>query len=262
MRNQPPLLLHFKISHFNEKVRWALDFKSWPHRRKALVPGLHVPRARWISGQNQLPVLCMPGRALPGSNHILEFIEKQRPDPPLFPRDAAGYRRALGLQQYFDEEVAPELRRLFWACYVSHPAMAARMACDGESPMLQALWRAMFPALLPVFSGNLGLDRATLQSARQRMPKHFDYLESEIGSGGYLVGDHFTVADLCAAAVMTAVIRPPQFPYPLPEPWPTELIELRASVAHRPGFKWVMDIYARHRGRSSEVLAPPVSNQD
>ena len=71
-----------------------------------------------------------------------------------------------------------------------------------------------------------------------------------------VVGERFGVADLAAAAVMTAIIRPPEFPYPLPEPWPPELVGLRASVADHPGFRWVLQIYARHRGTSSEIGAP------
>jgi hypothetical protein len=67
------------------------------------------------------------------------------------------------------------------------------------------------------------------------------------------VGDRFGVADLAAAAVMTAIVRPPEFPYPLPEPWPSALVELRQGVAGRPGFRWVLDIYARHRGVSCEI---------
>src|SRR5512134_1068032 len=97
--------------------------------------------------------------------------------------------------------------------------------------------------------GSMGLS----SGARGRLQSHVDRLESEIGANGYLVGDRFGVADLAAAAVMTAMIRPPEFPYPLPEPWPPELLELRASVAHRPGFRWVLDIYARHRGTSCEI---------
>jgi hypothetical protein len=38
----------------------------------------------------------------------------------------------------------------------------------------------------------------------------------------------------------------------LPEPWPRALLELRASVAELPAFRWVLDIYERHRGTSSE----------
>jgi hypothetical protein len=31
--------------------------------------------------------------------------------------------------------------------------------------------------------------------------------------------------------------------------------EFRASLKDRPGFKWVEDMYARHRGMSAEVAA-------
>jgi glutathione S-transferase len=248
-----PLLLHFRISHFNEKVRWALDHKRWPHRRRALVPGLHIPGARLFSGQNRLPAIRIGGRVIAGSDRILEEIERLRPEPPLYPRDSAGRERALAIQKHFDEEVAPDLRRLFWECYVPHPALGARMACDGAGAATRLLWRALFPVLLPVFSANLGLDHATLERAHRRLPEHFDRLEAEIGPSGYLVGDGFGLADLCAASIMTALVRPPQFPYPLPVPWPLELAELRRSVEHRRGFRWVLDMYARHRDPSAEM---------
>jgi glutathione S-transferase len=35
------VLWHLEISHYNEKVRWALDYKSIPHVRKTPLPGLH-----------------------------------------------------------------------------------------------------------------------------------------------------------------------------------------------------------------------------
>jgi glutathione S-transferase len=99
------------------------------------------------------------------------------------------------------------------------------------------------------------MGREQLDGARRRLDGYFDRLESEIGSSGYLVGERFGVADLVAAAVMTAIIRPPQFPYPLPEPWPPELSDLRASISHRAGFRWVLDIYERHRGASYEITS-------
>jgi glutathione S-transferase len=99
----------------------------------------------------------------------------------------------------------------------------------------------------------MGMDREQLDQSRARLSTYFDRLESEIQPSGYLVGDRFGVADLAAAAVMTAIIRPPQFSYPLPEPWPAELVELRESVSRRAGYAWVLDIYAHHRGESSEI---------
>ena len=249
----PPCLLHFRVSHYNEKVRWALDHKRWPHVRQALVPGFHVPRVRLLTGQNKLPVLVIDGAPLVGSNRILAEIERQRPDPPLYPADPAERARALAIEAFFDEEVAPDVRRLFWSAYLDRTAECARMATDGFGAGTRLVWRTFFPLMRPLFRRNMGVDAAGVHRARKRLGAYLDRLESAIGPSGYLVGDRFGVADLAAAAVMTAIIRPPEFPYPLPEPWPPELVQLRESVAGRAGFRWVLDIYARHRGTSSEI---------
>ena len=45
-----PVLWQFKYSHYNEKARWALDFKRIPHRRRSLLPGLHIPPILWMTG--------------------------------------------------------------------------------------------------------------------------------------------------------------------------------------------------------------------
>jgi glutathione S-transferase len=255
----PPRLWHFRVSHYNEKVRWALDYKRWPHTRKTLVPGFHIAAARWLSGQNQLPILRVDGHVLAGSARILDEIERLRPDPPLFPADPQARQRALEIQAYFDEQVAPDLRRLFWSTYIQRPADCARMATDGALASTRLVWRALFPVMRPLLGTNMGLSVNELTAARQRLQSYFDRLESEIGASGYLVGDRFGIADLAAAAVMTAIIRPPEFSYPLPQPWPPELVELRASVADHPGCRWVLAIYARHRGTSSEIGAGTAS---
>jgi len=252
--DRPPRLWHFRVSHYNEKVRWALDFKRWPHVRTALIGGFHIPVARWLSGQTKLPVIALDGEVIAGSSRILEAIERRRPEPPLFPADPEARRRALAIEAYFDEEVAPDLRRLFWSAYLDDPGAAARMATDGFGAGTRALWRTAFPLMRPLIRRNMGITASQLDAARARLGTYFDRLAAEIGPSGYLVGDRFGVADLCAAAVMTAIVRPPEFPYPLPEPWPAALAALRASIAGHRACRWVLEIYARHRGTSCEIV--------
>lgn len=250
-----PIVWHFRVSHYNEKVRWALDYKGLPHIRRTLIPGFHLPVARWISGQNMLPIIRLGDEVIAGSNHVLLELERRWPEPRLFPQDPVQLQRALDIQAYFDEQVAPELRRLFWSTYINDSAQCARMATDGASAATRAIWQWAFPLTRPLFRKNMGINPGLLASARTRMSGHFDRLQREIGPSGYLVGEQFSVADLTAAAVMTAIIRPPEFPYPLPEPWPEELVAMRQSVARHPAFQWVMDIYTKHRSPSREVTA-------
>ena len=60
---RPPVLWHFPISHFNEKARWALDWKRIPHVLRALALS-YVPRALWATGQAKLPILFLDGKAI------------------------------------------------------------------------------------------------------------------------------------------------------------------------------------------------------
>ena len=248
-----PRLIHFRVSHYNEKVRWALDFKRWAHRRKALVPGFHILGLQLTTGQRKTPVLEIDGTRLIGSAHIIDELERRRPDPPLYPADEAGKARALALQTWFDDEVAPDLRRLFWSTYIADSAACARMSTAGASRPARAAFRLLFPVMRPLFKRNMGLDRTHLEAARAGLGTIFDRLEAEIGPSGYLVGDRFGLADLVAAAVMAAIIRPPEFSYPLPAPLPAPLLEMRADLAGRRGYQWVLETFARHRGPSAEV---------
>jgi glutathione S-transferase len=77
-----------------------------------------------------------------------------------------------------------------------------------------------------------------------------DRIESEPGGGEFLVGDRFTVADLTAAALLYPLVWPPQYPYELLEPPPSEF---RDSVPEHPTVGWIGDTYRRHRGLSAAV---------
>ncbi len=80
-----------------------------------------------------------------------------------------------------------------------------------------------------------------------------DRIVSELGPSGHLVGDAFSVADLTAAALLSPIVLPPEFPYPPPGPPPQHLTALRASLEGHPAFRWVLEIYRQHRGTSAAI---------
>src|SRR5207247_715861 len=86
--NNTPLLWHIPLSHYNEKVRWALDYKGIAHRRQVLGPD-YLIRAWRATGQGKLPILFLEGRAIADSTRIIAALEERYPEPPLYPRDAA-----------------------------------------------------------------------------------------------------------------------------------------------------------------------------
>src|SRR5829696_1165196 len=123
----PPVLWHIELSHYNEKARWALDYKGVAHVRKAPMPGLHGAYALAVTrgAQRRLPVLVLAGRRIGDSTAIIEALETYQAEPPLYPADAAERARALELEDYFDESLAPAVRSFGWFHTLDDPDRVA-----------------------------------------------------------------------------------------------------------------------------------------
>jgi glutathione S-transferase len=85
----------FAASHFNEKARWALDWKGLAHRRIAYLPCSHRLPIQRLSGQSQTPVLEMEAAVIAGSAQIIDALERTHPEPALYPADPVQRQRAL-----------------------------------------------------------------------------------------------------------------------------------------------------------------------
>lgn len=248
-RPAAPVLWQFKYSHYNEKARWALDFKRLPHVRRSLLPGPHAPRMLWMTGQKSVPVLVLDGTAIADSTRIIEALERQYPDPPLYPADDAPRRRALELEEFFDEELGPHLRLLWFHKLLADADYTAAQLTVGFRALARRVFRLAFPAVRAVMAADMGINAANAEPARAKVYAALDRLEAELQPSGYLVGDRFSVADLTAAALFSPLVMPPEFPYPLLTPLPAPAAQFRDSLAARRGFQWVADIYRRHRGQ-------------
>lgn len=107
--------------------------------------------------------------------------------------------------------------------------------------------RATAPVARRLVAADYGVNAAGAERARATILEMMNLVEAEIGPSGYLVGDRFSVADLAGAALFTPLISPPERQY-APASIAPALMPLREELSERPGGRWVMDMYARHRG--------------
>jgi glutathione S-transferase len=250
-----PVLWHFPISHYNEKVRWALDFKRIPHQRRALSIG-YVPRALWATGQARLPILFLDGRPIADSTRIIAALEAHRPEPALYPADEAARRRALLLEDFFDEQLGAALRAVILGpLFEREPATAVAVLTTGMGAGARRAAASALPLFAAFYRRRHGINAASVEAGRAKVLAALDRLEAELQPSGYLVGDRFTVADLTAAALLSPLVLPPEFPYPPSGPLPASMAAYRDSLLDRPACRWVLETYRRHRGRSAEVGA-------
>src|SRR5436190_35781 len=131
--DEVPVLWHLKVSNYNEKARWALDYKRVPHRRVAAMPGAHMLVALRLTRRPTMPVLELDGTAIGDSTRIIGALEERYPDPPLYPVDPEERTRALELEDYFDENFGRDIRRVaFWPILLDPEFKRARDAKVAE----------------------------------------------------------------------------------------------------------------------------------
>ena len=83
-----------------------------------------------------------------------------------------------------------------------------------------------------------------------------DFVAAQAAASGYLVGDHFTLADITAACTLATLVRPAHSPMQSPQPLDSLFAGLIAPFQTHPAAQWVRDIYARHRGASADFEGP------
>jgi glutathione S-transferase len=249
----PPLLWHIPFSHFNEKVRWALDFKNIPHRRRP-VGADYLFKAWRATGRGTLPILFLDGRAIGDSTAIIAALEQRQPEPALYPKDPAQLRRALELEEYLDEGLGPSLRAaIVTPLFSEDPELALRVLMTGMPAQAYRNLRPLvriFPAFYrfrhKIKAQRLQQDRATVTQALDRIGR-------ELQPNGYLVGETFSVADLTAAALLSPVLQPAEIQYPLTVSLPDSVRQYQQDLTRHPAAQWSLEMYRRHRGRSAET---------
>jgi glutathione S-transferase len=248
-----PELFQFSFSHYNEKARWALDYKRVPHTRRTLLPGPHMATMLALTGRNtKTPALRTDERVISGSAQIIEWLERQHPEPPLYPKNDKERHEALRLQTWFDGEIGVRVRRaIFWDVLPDGAYLAGFMS-EGFPPMARRLYRVGFPALRVVMKADMKITDAGAAEGRDRTKEALDFVAK---AGGYLVGNKFSVADLTAAALLSVTVFPPEFPATPPEPVSPGFGKWLDRWKRHPGTKWVLDMYRKHRGTSAALAS-------
>jgi glutathione S-transferase len=250
-----PVLWHIRISHYNEKVRWALAWKGVEHERKAPQPPLHMAVALGLTrGRHKtFPVLQLDGETIGDSTAIIAALERRFPEPPLYPEDDAERARALALEDWFDEQLGPHARLLAFH-ELTRDRARMEAAAAHEMPRVPARASGLLASGLRSFVNlrfGVKSDEAA-ELARRRIVEAFDRLEAELGDAEYLVGDRFSVADLTAAALFYPVVQPPDGPRLAFDP-PEALERFRAPLKERRGYRWVEETFRRHRRRTAHA---------
>jgi len=250
------LVLHmFPSSHYNEKARWALDWKGLAHTRIPYLPGPHAPQIKRLSGHTTTPVLVMNGRAIAGSAQIIEALEREFPARPLYPADPALREHSLDVQRHFDDEVGPAVRTVVFAELLHELDTLCAMFTKGQPAWKRRFYRATLPLVKPLIARANAVTPENVPRALARTERALDEAAALIGPSGQIAGAAFTVADLAVASLLAPLVSLAHPDMARPQPVPARVEAMTARFAQHEAIAWVRAQYAKHRPASCAVQA-------
>lgn len=211
-------LYQFAISHYCEKIRWALDYKGLHAEIHSLLPGQHINTIRQLTrADSSVPVLDHDGHIVQGSAQILDYLDATFPDRPLTPADADEKAAALAWEKRLDEQAGPAVRCYSYHHFLQRPKVVVPMLA-AQTPFYNRLaLRLAFSRVDEIMRKWMKINETTAASSRQTMEALLTELDDAYRSRPYLVGDTFTRADLTAASLFSPLFQPPQYPVPWPK---------------------------------------------
>ena len=210
----PAILITIPLSHYCEKARGALDRVGLPYREEPHAPLLHRLATQRNDG-GTVPVLVHGSSRFIDSTAILVHADAVCGGDLLYPRDATLRSEVDALEEQFDTELGPHTRRWAYA-HLLPDAKLLRWLWSRGVPRLES---GLLPVVTPLASR---LVRAAYkvtpegaQRSLERVRGIFRQVDDRLGSLGnlgsgrqFLVGQHFTAADLTFAALAAPMLLP------------------------------------------------------
>lgn len=243
------ILYQFALSHYVEKVRWALEFKKIPYTKKNLIPGPHIITIKRLAKNSTVPLLVHKGKNIQDSTQIIDYLETFQPNPTLNPDGAVAKKEALEWEEYFDQEVGIHLRRFFYCYVLGDRQLATSLLLQGTPAYSRLLYAFSFPLVRSFMRKGMNINLASGARSEKHLRAALEKLNNAVKKRDYLVGKRFSRADLTAASLLAPLVTPKQHPFSWPPTtrMPQDLQDFRAEFEKAPFFTWVQKMYATHR---------------
>jgi glutathione S-transferase len=241
----PARLITIPVSHYCEKIRWALTRLQIPFVEERHMPPFHrfatrqlgqqlspkqvteternlSPMNRFVSrivGGQSVPVLVTGTDILRSSEEILKYIDAIAPDRlKLYPTDPQHRQKVEELVTSFDSVLGPLVRQWTYSYLMDQPNLIKPLWCQGV-PWFE---RQLFPVVFPWMRSNVlqmyDISDASAIAAHAQICEIFAAVGNLLADGrSYLVGNRFSAADLTFATLAAAVVVPEGYGVKLPD---------------------------------------------
>lgn len=211
-------LVTIKVSHFNEKARWALDRFGVAYEEDAYMPGMHAIGVLKLAlrhgiGKSELhstplatPVLLTDeGRCIRGSSAIVRYVsERFAPaGEDLYPTP-----EVEALEARFTDGLGPDARRIAYVHAFEDDSVLAELAAANVGSMQAWSFNRAYPIIKRFIGARLGVTPERGARSLERVRNEMAATGEILGDKRYLTGDRFTAADLAFACMASLVLMP------------------------------------------------------
>lgn len=188
------------ISHFCEKVHWALDFKGLPYRPVSVNPFTRHELAS-MSDKKQVPVIRHGEQVVSESSAIVSYLDEICPDPPLVPPKEPERRECLEVERIADQEIGPAVRRLVYDTLTSDMALFTRLFLPkkGASRLLNPVKARLMSCRLKL---HFGITRENSARDRMNLGERIGDLQTRLDGRSHFIGETLTIADIAVASLL------------------------------------------------------------
>jgi glutathione S-transferase len=209
MSAKPLRLITLPISHYCEKVRWALDRQGIAYREEAHAPIFHGLYTLPLTGgkSRTVPILVdenvTPRRVLTDSTDCLRYLAEHFGASWLYaPPEAAA------LEDEMDRKLGPSTRRFAYFHLLPDPR-TVEVLTEHTPSWEAALTRPLFPLIRLAMRRGMRIDAEGAARSQQTLRELLHSYSERLGDGRkYLCGDSLSVADLSLATLATPVLFP------------------------------------------------------
>lgn len=245
-----PRFITFQISHYCEKVRWALDRIGFPYVEECHLPPLHRLKTTPLGGSS-VPVLVTETEILKDSADILKYLDTVAPAHlQLYPTSPALLCEVEALEAQFNHKLGILTRQWGYFYALQNRSVMQQLWCEGVPVWEKLLFPVLFPLTRYLVHSSYNVSCESALAAYHQTEQMFNMVSDLLSDGRrYLVGDCFSAADLAFASLSAPGVVPPEYGgrFPQLNQLPDEMVEqiqiLRETVAG----KYALRLYQEER---------------
>lgn len=242
-------LYQMPISHYCEKVRWMLDYKRLPYKKKNLLPGLHIKPMLKLTEQSSVPVLVDNKKVVFNSPNILAYLDAEYPRFPLDTQnEECDQGSVLAINEWeslADDVVGVHVRKICYATILDHPDIIIPIFAQGGPWYGRFVMKKIFPQVRYKMRKYLKLDPEEIKISVHELNLVKEKVLKRVKDHEYLVGNSFTRADLSVAALFAPFFCPEKYGLEWPQHYPEPLQSIIDDYSDIG--VWVQKMYNKHR---------------